>query len=67
MVPDNEIVVTKLENECNFISNFFVLMYFTGQKKKLNGVIHSVGTVGHIGTAGHIQSVSHHLTFSFGL
>ena len=42
MVPDNEIVVTKLENECNFISNFFVLMYFTGQKKKSNGVIHSV-------------------------
>ena len=42
MVPDNEIVVTKLENKCNFISNFFVLMHFTGQKKKSNGVIHSV-------------------------
>ena len=42
MVPYNEIVVTKLENECNFISNFFVLMYFTGQKKKSNGVVHSV-------------------------
>ena len=44
MVPDNEIVVTKLENKCNFISNFFVLMHFTGQKKKSNGVIHSVHT-----------------------
>ena len=42
MVPDNEIVVTKLENKCNFISNFFVLMHFTGQKKKSIGVIHSV-------------------------
>ena len=42
MVPDNEIVVTKLENKCNFISIFFVLMHFTGQKKKSNGVIHSV-------------------------
>ena len=42
MVPDNEIVVTKLENKCNFISNFFVLMHFAGLKKKSNGVIHSV-------------------------
>ena len=42
MVPDNEIVVTKLENKCNFISIFFVLMHFTGQKKKSNGVVHSV-------------------------
>ena len=42
MVPDNEIVFTKLENKCNFISNFFVLMHFTGQKKKSIGVIHSV-------------------------
>ena len=42
MVPDNEIVVTKLKNKFNFISNFFVLMHFTGQKKKSIGVIHSV-------------------------
>ena len=42
MVPDNEIVVTKLENKCNSISIFFVLMHFTGQKKKSNGVKHSV-------------------------
>ena len=42
MVPDNEIVVAKLENKCNFISNFFVLVHFTGQKKMSNGVIHSV-------------------------
>ena len=42
MVPDNEIVVTKLENKCNFVSIFFVLMHFTGQKKKSIGVIHSV-------------------------
>ena len=45
MVPDNEIVVTKLENKCNFISNFFVLMHFAGLKKKSNGVIHSVYTL----------------------
>ena len=42
LVPDNEIVVTTLENKCNFIQIFFVLMHFTGQKKKSNGVIHSV-------------------------
>ena len=42
MVPDNEIVFTKLENKCSFASNFFVLMHFTCQKKKSNGVIHSV-------------------------
>ena len=41
MVPDNEIVVTKLKNKCNFISNFFVLMHFTGLKKKLNDVTHA--------------------------
>ena len=44
MVPDNEIVVTKLENKCNSISIFFVLIQFTGQKKKSNGVIHSVAS-----------------------
>ena len=37
-----QIVVTKLEDECNFISNFFVWMHFTGQKKKLNDVTHTV-------------------------
>ena len=37
-----QIVVTKLEDECNFISNFFVRMHFTGQKKKLNDVTHTV-------------------------
>ena len=42
LVPDNEIVVTKLENKRNFVSIFFVLMHFTGQKKKSIGVIHSV-------------------------
>ena len=42
LVPYNEIVVTRLENKCNFISIFFVLIHFTGQKKKSNSVIHSV-------------------------
>ena len=30
ILPDNEIVVTKLENECNFISSIFVFKHCTG-------------------------------------
>ena len=35
----------KLENKYNFISNFFVLMHFKGQKKKSNNVIHAVSFI----------------------
>ena len=38
----HSVMVIKLENKCNFISIFFVLMHFIGKKKKLNDVIHSV-------------------------